>query len=228
MDFSTYIPPNGFLLDLVDEEDSSELAALERGAGWVVIEKAGEDRNAWFQFSVSIEPACSPGEARSLAVIAGRFAADAIAPKAVIHWPNHVVLGEARVCKIRCRARDNVMVFTFSLDTDRISADLSVQKDPKVIVSDIAAALARAGADCPDGLPKLMQAYCEKCAMLMKFVEVTYRGMPLYGFAFAVDKNGGLMVMTQESHTVVTVYSGEAKLAQREPDMPEMPPSPKI
>ena len=81
----------------------------------------------------------------------------------------------------------------------------------------------------PENRADLIQAYCEHCRTVMKFVDVTYRGMPLYGFAFAVDRHGGLMVMTQESHTVVTVYGGEAVIVKKEdapanvPDLPVMP-----
>ncbi len=81
----------------------------------------------------------------------------------------------------------------------------------------------------PENQADLLAKYCEQCLTVMKFVNVTYRGVPLYGFAFAVDKHGGLMVMTQESRTVVTLYGGEAEIVKKEdapedvPDVPAMP-----
>ncbi len=65
----------------------------------------------------------------------------------------------------------------------------------------------------PENREALLEEYARRCCTLGRMVDVTYRGMPLYGFAFAVDKHGGLMLMTQENRTVVTVYSGEATFA---------------
>ena len=223
---SGFTPPEGFRYEYLAAGVPAEEEALRRGAGWSLAGGRENETDGWFHYWVSVKPACPPAEARSLAVIAGRFAADAIGGGAVIHWPTSIVLSGKCVCRVRCRARDDSMVFRFSVDPACL-ADRT-EPDPGQIMADTASSLAAAAAACPDGLPGLLQSYCEKCVMLMKFVDVTYRGMPLYGFAFAVDKNGGLMVMTQESHTVVTVYSGEAKLAEREPEQPEMPPSPSV
>ena len=90
------------------------------------------------------------------------------------------------------------------------------------------AALASLAEGFPENSAELIQGYCNHCRTLMKFVDTVYRGMPVYGFAFAVDKFGGLMVMTQQSRSVVTVYSGRAELAQDEPQQPDMPIMPSM
>ena len=174
-------------------------------------------------FSITAALPCPLGEARCLAVAAASWVRDAVGGDAYILWPNHVVLGEARVCAITCRATAaGELVFTFSpTEAMPLPAD--------ELAARVADAAEKALAGFPGNQPALMQAYCDHCRTVMKFVDVTYRGMPLYGFAFAVDRHGGLMVMTQESHTVVTVYGGEAVIVKKEdapanvPDLPVMP-----
>lgn len=170
-------------------------------------------------FWLAAELRCPLNQARSLAVTAALWVRNAIGGDAKIGWPNHVTVDGRRACAIECRAGNGRIMLTFRPDADVISAPLDA----------FAERVIRAAVDALEAYPEnrenLLQAYCEHCVTVMKFVHSTYRGVPLYGFAFAVDKHGGLMVMTQESRTVVTLYGGEVRLAEKgeEPETPEVP-----
>ena len=175
-------------------------------------------------FAVTAKLDCPVGQARCLAVTAASWVRDAVGEGASILWPNHVVLGEKRVCAITCRATGNdEIMLTFAPEpaaSDVLPGDFAEQ---------VSAAAERDLAGYPDNRAELIQAYCRHCRTVMRFVNVNYRGMPVHGFAFAVDKHGGLMVMTQKSRTVITLYGGEAKIVEQGdvpeeiPDLPAMP-----
>ncbi len=173
-------------------------------------------------FCLTARLRCPLGQARCLAVTAASWVRDAVGGDAKIHWPNHVTVGETRVCGIECRAKDDRIMLTFKPDVQAISEPVGTFAE-KVVRAAVSAL-----EGYPENQPALLQKYCEHCITVMKFVDTTYRGVPLYGFAFAVDKHGGLMVMTQESRTIVTLYGGDVRLAQKdgEAGMPEMPRMP--
>ena len=175
-------------------------------------------------FIITAKLSCPVGQARCLAVTAASWVCEAVGDTASILWPNHVVLGEKRVCAITCRAtKDNVIMLIFapaSEASDMLPADFAER---------VSASAERDLSDYPDNRAELIQTFCSRCRTVMKFVNVNYRGMPVHGFAFAVDKHGGLMVMTQRSRTVITLYGGEAKIVEQGdvpeeiPDLPTMP-----
>lgn len=173
-------------------------------------------------FSLTVPLTCPVGEARSLAVTAALWVRDAVGGTARIHWPNHVIADGKRVCAVRCAA----------LSAGGLRFDF--HPSPEVgLPADFAAAVCRNAAEAmagyPENRPQLLQRYCEFCDTVMKFVDTSYRGMPIYGFAFAVDRHGGLMVMTQESRTVLTIYGGEAVIAdKRDQQPPDLPPTPRL
>lgn len=174
-------------------------------------------------FSLTARLACPVSGARCLAVCAASWVRDAVGGDASIRWPNHVIYHEETVCAIECRATsDDSIMLTFRPDEEHIPlpAETFAERVLRAAAADLDA--------YPANRAELLSRYCEHCDTVMKFVDVTYRGMPVYGFAFAVDKHGGLMVMTQESRTVVTVYGGEARIAGgREQELPELPPMPR-
>lgn len=165
---------------------------------------------------------CPLHQARCLAVTAASWVRDAVGGEAEIHWPNHVALNGERVCGIECRAKDDKIMLTFK------PAAQAVPEPFGAFAEKVIRAAVTALEGYPDNQPELLQKYCEHCVTVMKFVDTTYRGVPLYGFAFAVDRHGGLMVMTQESRTVVTLYGGEVRLAKKgeEPETPAVPAMP--
>lgn len=171
-------------------------------------------------FSLTAPLSCPMGEARSLAVICASWVRRA-AGEGEIHWPNRVLLAGRDLCAIQCRGTAEGVRFTFRPDRAALPADGEA----------FARAVVRAAVSelpgYPENRPALLQAYCAHCVTVMKFVETVYRGAPLYGFAFAVDRHGGLMVMTQESKTVVTLYGGTVRLAQKE-NAPEPPALPRM
>lgn len=173
-------------------------------------------------FRLTAELRCPLNQARSLAVTAALWVRNAIGGDAKIAWPNHVLVDGKRACALECRAGDGRIMLTFRPDMEVVSAPL------ETFAENVVSAAADALKDYPENRESLLQAYCEHCVTVMKFVHSTYRGVPLYGFAFAVDKHGGLMVMTQESRTVVTLYGGEVRLAEKgdEPESPEVPVMP--
>ena len=167
---------------------------------------------------------CPVNEARCLAMVCASWVREAVGGKAKILWPNHVVLGERRVCPVTCRATgNNEIMLTFEPDREALSSS------PEDLAERVAAAAERDLAGYPDNRAELIQTYCRHCRTVMQYVNVTYRGVPLYGFAFAVDKHGGLMVMTQTSRTVVTLYGGEARIVRKDDapvEVPDLPPMP--
>ena len=175
-------------------------------------------------FAVTAKLDCPVGQARCLAVTAASWVREAAGGGAEILWPNHVVRGEERLCAITCRATaDDIIMLTFSPNAEAAGSL------PEDFAEQVVAAAVRDLADYPENRPELIAAYCRHCRTVMKSVNVVYRGMPVYGFAFAVDKHGGLMVMTQKSRTVITLYGGEARIAEKGdepveiPDVPAMP-----
>lgn len=177
-------------------------------------------------FAVTAKLDCPVGQARALAVTAASWVREAAGDGAEILWPNHVVRGEERLCAITCRATaDDTIMLTFE------PADAAGDPVPEDFAERVTAAAVRDLAGYPENRAELIQTYCRSCRTVMKFVNVVYRGMPVYGFAFAVDKHGGLMVMTQKSRTVITLYGGEAQIAEKgdEPvDIPDLPAMPGI
>lgn len=170
---------------------------------------------------------CPVSEARGLRMAAAVCARDAIGAGAEIHWPGMIMLTKKLLCRVRFGRGADRVIFQVELNLPELTA-AGIAKTPESIMEEIARTLAEAIAGCPENLEAAAQRYCQSCVTLMKFVDVTYRGVPVYGFAFAVDRHGGLMVMTQESRTVVTVYSGAATLAATQPETPEIPPVPGI
>lgn len=241
--FQNFIPPEGFQFEYLPETDSTNSVVKARGAGWIVAagrQTAGRGRmgrsfsseEGGLYFSVSVRPECPFQEALSLPVVAAVCARNAIGGKAKIKWPNDILVEDKKVCGILCEAQNGVITLGFGINLKNdLPEDLPqagrIEADPETLLHDITYALAEALAGYPENRPAMIQAYCEHCITLMKHVDVVYRGMPIYGFACAIDKNGGLMVMTQESRTVITIYSGEATIVPKrdgsEPDVPAPP-----
>jgi BirA family biotin operon repressor/biotin-[acetyl-CoA-carboxylase] ligase len=149
----------------------------------------------------------------------------ALSGQVKIHWPCDILSGDKTVGGILCEAKDNVLVIGIGLRADLLENAPSLD----TLAQEIAGHLAGLAAGWPENQTQVIQEYCDSCVTLMKHVDVVYRGMPLYGFAFAADRVGGLMVMTQESKTVVTIYTGDAVIDnEREAPAPQVPPAPRI
>ena len=175
-------------------------------------------------FVLTARLTCPVNEARCLAMVCASWVRAAVGGEAKILWPNHVQAGERCVCTITCRATgDNEIMLTFEPDHETLSVT------PEAFAERVAAEAERDLSGYPDNRAELIQTYCRHCETVMKYVNVIYRGMPMYGFAFAVDKHGGLMVMTQTSRTVVTLYGGEARIVRKDDapvELPDLPPMP--
>lgn len=238
--YKNFQPPAGYQFEYHEELGSTNDRAKELGAGWIVAARrqtAGRGRmgrsfsceagGLWF--SMAVKPDCPFQEAFSLPVAAAVCARNAIGGQAKIKWPNDILVDGKKVCGILCEAVNGVIVLGFGVNVENpLPEDLPdagrTDKSPLELITAITHELAGLMAGYPENRPEIIQAYCEHCMTLMKYVDVVYRNMPLYGFACAIDKNGGLMVMTQESRTVVTVYSGEATIVKkRDGDDPAVP-----
>lgn len=170
-------------------------------------------------FSFTRKINCEKKQARSLRAAAAVCLNNAVGGKTSIMWPADIVSeGNEVIATAACLIGEDEATLSFSVNDEYASASLAAE---------VEAAFDKLTAGFPDNNADIIQQYCNSLKTLMKFVDTAYRGMPVYGFAFAVDKFGGLMVMTQESRTVVTVYSGKAALAQDEPQQPDMPIMPR-
>lgn len=240
-----FIPPAGYRFEYHETIASTNDRAKELGAGWIVAagrQTAGRGRmgrsfsseEGGLYFSMAVKPNCPFQEALSLPVAAAVCAQKAIGGKSKIKWPNDILVDGKKVCGILCEAVNGVIILGFGINVKNdLPEDLPdagrVDKTPEELIAAITYELARLLEGYPDNRPEIIQTYCEHCMTLMKYVDVIYRNMPLYGFACAIDKNGGLMVMTQESRTVVTIYSGEATIVKkRDGDDPDVPAPPRI
>ncbi len=175
--------------------------------------------NETMKFEIALEAPCSKQEARALGAVGALCLREAVDEKAEIYWPGEIVVNGGTAASVTCAVREGGALLRFSVSAPYARASLPDELEAALRV-------------WTDGFPQngaaLIQAYCNHCKTLMKFVDTTYHGMPVYGFAFAIDKYGGLMVMTQPSRAVVTVYSGRAELAKDEPQQPDMPVMPRV
>lgn len=235
--FENFQAPAGYRFAFLPETGSTNDEALARGAGWIIAagrQTAGRGRmgrpfpseEGGLYFSVALKPAGPLKEAYyGLRAAAALCVAKALGGEVKIAWPCDIMSTDEKLGGVLCEAKDGVLAIGFGLRPQAMGTALS----PEKVMADTVRAMAEAAAGWPENQAVLLQDYCDRCVTLMKFVDVTYRGMPLYGFAFAVDRMGGLMVMTQESHTVVTVYSGDAVPAEkREGEAPAVPPAPRV
>lgn len=170
-------------------------------------------------FSIELDISCEKKEARVLWCAAACALREAMGDKAAILWPGSIVIGEESAAEVYC---------VISGKSVKLSFDIQEKYNRDTLAETVEAGIRARAAGFPENSAALLQSYCGHCRTLMKFVDTNYRGMPVYGFAFAVDKYGGLMVMTQPSHSVVTVYSGRASLAADEPEQPDMPFMPRV
>lgn len=175
--------------------------------------------NEGLHFELALASGGDRQQRRSLGAAAASCLCNAVGGGAYILWPGDIMLGDTLAARVTYTLREDDVLLVFDADAAHAAPTLE---------ADVTAALAERAAGFPENNAALIQEYCDRCRTLMKFVDTTYRGMPVYGFAFAVDKFGGLMVMTQESRTVVTIYSGRAELAKDEPQQPDVPLMPRV
>ena len=171
------------------------------------------------RFELTLEARADRKQIRSLAAAAAVYLRDAVCEEADILWPGDITLGGERVARVERAPRDGAIRLFFTVAAPYAAADL-----PEKLL----AALRSKAAGFPENNAELIQEYTNSCRTVMKYVDTVYRGMPVYGFAFAVDKYGGLMVMTQETRTVITVYTGRADIAVDEPQQPDYPLMPRV
>ncbi len=227
--YEHYTPPEGYSFEYLSACASTNDEALKRGPGSIVVageQSAGRGRmgRSFFSapgglyLSVCAALPCPAADAPALAALAALAACEAIDPRAQIKWPNDILLGDRKVCGILCELRGDALIFGFGVNVENeLPAELTqagrVETSREALLEKITRRLTEILSGYPENREALLEEYARRCCTLGRMVDVTYRGMPLYGFAFAVDKHGGLMLMTQENRTVVTVYSGEATFA---------------
>lgn len=229
MPYESYTPPVGYSFEYLAECGSTNDEALRRGPGSIVVsgrQSAGRGRmgrsfsseEGGLYVSMCAHLPCEASEAPALAALAALAACEAVDERAQIKWPNDIMLTDKKVAGILCEMRDGCLIFGFGVNVENeLPPELTeagrVSAARESILTKLTHRMAEILAAYPENREALMALYAHKCCTLGRMVDVTYRGMPLYGFAFAVDKHGGLMVMTQESRTAVTIYSGEATFA---------------
>jgi len=229
MPFEAYQPPEGFTFRYVPECPSTNDLALEYGAGSVVVagrQSAARGRmgrsfsaeDGGLYVSVCVAPPCPMQDAPALAALMAVAARDAIGGEAQIKWPNDIYMGGKKVCGILSESKNGLLIFGFGINiTNELPAELTqagrVEAERESLLTALMNRVAEIVAGYPANREALLQDYAHNCCTLDHLVNVTYRGMPMTGFACGIDKHGGLMVMTQESRTVIFIYSGEATLA---------------
>lgn len=218
--------PEGYSFEYLSECASTNDRAFELGPGAIVCagrQTAARGRmgrsfsaeEGGLYVSMCVKPSCEMKDAPALAALAALAAADAIGPKSEIKWPNDIQLAGKKVCGILSESREGVLVFGFGINVNNpLPEELTqaghVDGEAQDILQRLIDRMSGIVAEYPGNREELLQQYALRCCTLGRMVDVTYRGMPLYGFACGIDKHGGLMVMTQENRTVVMIYSGEA------------------
>jgi BirA family biotin operon repressor/biotin-[acetyl-CoA-carboxylase] ligase len=229
--------PAGYTLTHLDSTGSTNDVALALGPGNLVvadIQTAGRGRmgrtfpspagGLYLSIATSVQGSLRDAY-YGLRAAAAVSVCRALGPQAKIHWPCDILVDSKTVGGILCEAQEGLLVIGIGLRADALEGAPALD----TLAQDIAGHLAALAAAWPENQTQVMQEYCDSCITLMKHVDVVYRGMPLYGFAFAADRVGGLMVMTQESKTVVTIYTGDAVIDNdREAPAPQVPPAPRI
>lgn len=221
--------PEGYSFEYLSECESTNDLAFAKGAGAIVcagrqtkgrgrMGRSFSSEEGGLYFSLCIKPGCPLKEATALPALAALAVRDAIGDSAKIKWPNDILVDGRKVCGILTEARGELIVFGFGVNIrNELPEELSqagrVDMEAQTLLEAISERMARIVAEYPENRETLMQDYAFKCCTLGRMVDIVYRGMPMSGFACSVDKHGGLMVMTQESRTVVTIYSGEATFA---------------
>lgn len=194
--------PGGMQVMTVPAGEDPSAAAMERGPGWAVL---GQETEEGLPFAVSLPLTVPLAEAQCFPHLAALCACEAIGGGAVIHWPCDIMLTDIRLCTLRCRAGEGVIAPLVTLYRP-------AGEDLPALAADIAGRLWALGAAFPAEREARLQAYCDRCVTLKKGVDFLYRGVPMNGYAFAVDRNAALMVMT-ESRTVLTLRTGPVRLA---------------
>ncbi len=226
MDLEKFQAPAGYSFVYLPECPSTNDLAFEKGPGSIVCagrQSAARGRlgrsfsaeEGGLYFSVCIQAPCAMKEATALPALAALAVRDAIGGEAKIKWPNDILVEGKKVCGILTEARGERIVFGIGINLqNELPAELSqagwIDRPAAELLGAVCEGLVAIVAGYPDNRESLMQDYAFKCCTLGRMVDITYRNMPMSGFACSVDKHGGLMVMTQESRTVVTIYSGEA------------------
>lgn len=221
--------PAGYSFEYLPECGSTNDLAFEKGAGAIVcagrqtkgrgrMGRSFSSEEGGLYFSLCIKPGCPFKEATALPALAALAVRDAIGGAAKIKWPNDILVDGKKVCGILTEARGELIVFGFGINLrnelpEELTGAGRVEMDAEALLGAVCERMAQIAAEYPGNREALMQDYAFKCCTLGRMVDITYRGMPMCGFACGVDKHGGLMVMTQENRTVVTVYSGEATFA---------------
>lgn len=226
MAFESFQAPAGYSFEYLPVCPSTNDLAFQKGPGSIVCagrqtaargrmgrSYSAEEGGLWF--SLCVQPPCALKEATALPALAALAVRDAIGGAAKIKWPNDILLDDKKVCGILTEARGELIVFGIGINLqNELPEDLPqagrIDRKAEELLSAVCRRLAEIVAGYPENRESLMQDYAFQCCTLGRMVDITYRNMPMSGFACSVDKHGGLMVMTQESRTVVTIYSGEA------------------
>ncbi|MCD8117047.1 MAG: hypothetical protein LUE21_08040 [Oscillospiraceae bacterium] len=191
-------PPEGFAFSLLPEDGNPLEEAARLGPGYIAA-AAGA-------FAVSVALQCTVQQARCLPHMAAASLCRAVGSDARIYWPCDVVREDKPIGSVRARMIDGGIALLFTLTPENASLMES-------LMAPVAADVAALTREYPANHQERMEDYCRLCLTLMNHVDVIYRGVPLYGFAFAVDKFGALMVMTQPGKTVVTIQNGPVSIA---------------
>ncbi len=197
--------PDGVALHAVPQGSQPFAEVCRLGAGHIAVT---EDANQ-LTFAMALSVTCSSQEMLCLPHMATAALCRAVGGKTKIHWPCNIIQGDDTIGSVRAGLIEGGIAFLFTLSGGE-------QPDAISIVEAVAEDVAALVRDYPQNHPERMEGYCNLCVTIMTHVDVVYRGMPLYGFAFAVDKHGSLMVMTQPGKTVVTITSGPVTIADKD------------
>ena len=232
MNLSGYKKPEWYSFEYLSECVSTNDEAFARGDRHIVV--AGHQTGArgrmgrtysaeegGLYVSVCVAPPCEMKDAPALAALAALAAKEAISDSARIKWPNDILMNGKKVCGILSEARQGLLVFGFGINIDnQVPDDIPnvgfVEGKAEEILQKLTDKMAEIVAGYPANREELMQQYAFNCCTLGNNVSVIYRGMPVSGMAFSVDKHGGLMIMPTDSRTVIIVYSGEATILKKE------------
>ena len=220
----TYLPETGSTNDEAFRLGPGHVVAAGRqtaARGRLGRVYSAEEGGLWF--SVALRPDCAPAQLTPLPALAAVAVREALGDKTMIKWPNDIFLDGKKICGILSELRDGVVVLGIGINlTNALPPELTEAGRAQADAGELLLAIMRRLDDILAGYPanadSLMPRYSQHCLTLGKYVDCVYRGMPLHGFACGVDNSGGLMVMTQESRTVVILYSGEATLSLPDED----------
>ncbi len=179
--------------------------------------------------SLLLKPYISPSDVSAITLIAGLAVCRAIGAGAKIKWPNDVVIGTRKVCGILTEMsaeidRIGYVVCGIGINANNISFPDELRGKATSVFIETGSAVSRTELIASvmnefeplyekflkSGFEPISEQYRRLCVTIGRDIRVIFRGNEITGTAVDINKNGGLIVKTEND--TITVTSGEVSV----------------